>query len=377
MPTWTGERYLPELGGNMALEHLHRYAMARELAKGKRVLDIACGEGYGSNLLADVAERVFGVDISKEVIDHANLKYKRGNLEFKAGSCSSIPIENASVDLVVSFETIEHDDPHQTMLSEIKRVLRPNGVLIISSPEKHQYSVLPACNNPFHVNELYRHEFEKLMASHFRHVAMYGQQVTHGSWIVQEKKSRDVVSFSRENGSINVTEGIARPLYLIAVASDGAVPEVASGIFEQPIGESEIVRARTAAVCERDRQVAGLEQLVAQTQIAGLKQTVAFRDGQIAGLNEEAARRRELALWLDSELREVQSRLTAILRSNSWRITLPFREASRWVNAPREQSKRYAKAALRRLKRTYQAVSLSVQTRALHRNRIGRDAPAL
>src|SRR6266853_1765895 len=322
MPTWTGERYLPELGGNMALEHLHRYAMARELAKGKRVLDIACGEGYGSNLLADVAERVCGGDISKEVIDHANLKYKRGNLEFKAGSCSSIPIENASVDLVVSFETIEHDDPHQTMLSEIRRVLRPNGVLIISSPEKHQYSVLPACNNPFHVNELYRHEFEKLMASHFRHVAMYGQQVTHGSWIVQEKKSRDMVSFNRENGSINVTEGIARPLYLIAVASDGAVPEVASGIFEQPIGESEIVRAWTAAVCERDQQVASLNQLVAQreTQIAGLKQTVAFRDGQIAGLNEEASRRRELALWLDSELREVQSRLTAILRSNSWRI---------------------------------------------------------
>jgi len=108
------------------------------------------------------------------------------------------------------------------------------------------------------------------------------------------------------------------------------------------------------------------------------------RDGQIASLNqsvvditEEAARRAEWALRLDSELKELQSKLTTILRSNSWLITLPLREARSWVDAPKAQSKRYAKAALRCLKRTYQALPLSAQTKALHRNWIARHAPRL
>lgn len=386
MLTWTGERYLPELEGQIALEHLHRYAMARELAKDKHVLDIACGEGYGSAVLAEVANRVVGVDISEEVVEHARRKYKRKNLEFKVGSCSKIPVRNASVDLVVSFETIEHHDQHEAMMSEIKRVLGRNGVLIISSPEKHEYSVIPAYNNPFHVKELYRHEFEKLMASHFKHVAMYGQRVIYGSGILQEKKISDLASLSQENGSIKVTRGVARPIYLIAVASDGTVPKAASGVFEQPVNESEIVRSREWIVRERDGQIASLNQVVAkrETQIGDLKQTVTERDRQIASLKqsvfdltEEAVRRSDWALRLDSELKESQSKLTAIVSSNSWRITLPLREARRWVDAPKAQSKRYVKEALRRLRRTYQALPLSAQTKALHRNWIARHAPRL
>jgi len=349
MLTWTGERYLPELEGNIALEHLHRYAMACQLAKGRQVLDIACGEGYGSAMLAEVAQRVIGVDISQDVIAHARLKYRKGNLEFKAGSCSGIPIQDASVDLVVSFETIEHDDQHEAMLSEIKRVLSPNGVLIISSPEKLEYSVLANYSNPYHVKELYRDEFEKLMASHFKHIAMYGQRVIYGSGILQEEKISDAASFSRENGTIKVTKGIARPLYLIAVASDGAVPEVASGFFEQPINES--ISELKQMVAARDERIASLDQSLAE-------------------ITEEAARRAEWLLRLQSEL-------AAIISSNSWRFTLPFREARRWVSAPQAQSKRYAKAALRQLGRRYQALPLSAQTKALHRNWIARHAPRL
>src|SRR5262252_5161939 len=89
---WTGERYVPEIQGNIALEHLHRYALSCEIAAGQRVLDIACGEGYGSAMLAEVAQSVVGVDSSREAILHASKKYSKPNLEFKIGSCADIPL---------------------------------------------------------------------------------------------------------------------------------------------------------------------------------------------------------------------------------------------------------------------------------------------
>ena len=319
---FTGERFVPELKGSIALEHLHRYLIACELARGVRVLDIACGEGYGSAMLAEVARHVIGVDISDEVIAHASSMYGRANLEFKVGTCAKIPVPDASVDLVVSFETIEHHDQHQAMMSEIKRVLRPEGVLIISSPDQHEYSKVLSCPNPFHVKELRRDEFENLLRSAFRHFAMFGQRVVYASGIVTERDASALVSFTEDGGRFNVDEGIARPLYLVAVASDGSLPRIGSSLFERPITDSEAVRAATA---------------------------------RIAALTEELARRDATVLRLGSELQEQRSRLQRVLHSNSWRITLPLREARRWVTAPKAQFKRYAEAASRRLGRAHEA----------------------
>jgi ubiquinone/menaquinone biosynthesis C-methylase UbiE len=138
---FTGERFVPEARGNIELEHLHRYLQACEIAAGKVVLDIASGEGYGSAMLANRAGRVFGVDNSLEAVEHARNRYKKENLEFMAGHCAAIPLPDKSVDLVVSFETIEHHDKHHQMMREIKRVLRPAGALLISSPDKRWYSI--------------------------------------------------------------------------------------------------------------------------------------------------------------------------------------------------------------------------------------------
>ena len=164
---WTGERYLPEIPGNIRLEHVHRYLLAKELSGGRRVLDIACGEGYGSELLARTAAHVVGVDIVPAVVAHANRRYRRQNLVFVAGSAAAIPIADHSVDLVVSFETLEHLDQHEDMMRDLKRILRPGGLLVMSSPDRRQYSDLPDYHNPFHTRELYRAEFEQLLGSRF------------------------------------------------------------------------------------------------------------------------------------------------------------------------------------------------------------------
>jgi GT2 family glycosyltransferase/SAM-dependent methyltransferase len=307
---WTGERYVPPVSGNIALEHLHRYAFARELAGGKDVLDIACGEGYGSALLAQVARHVIGVDISGETLDHAAAKYGRDNLEFRLGSCAAIPLADRSVDLVVSFETIEHHDQHEAMMAEIKRVLRPEGVIVISSPEKYEYSVAPNYRNPFHVRELFRREFEKVMAANFKYVAMFGQRVVYGSGIFREGAPESIVTYDAGNYDQRPVPGMRRPIYLVAVATDATLPPSMSSFFDQPISETEIIQDWASVVVERDGQ------------IAGLKQTVTERDRQLAHIqNALEAERRAVA--------ERDGRLKQVLESHSWQLTRPLRFIAR------------------------------------------------
>jgi ubiquinone/menaquinone biosynthesis C-methylase UbiE len=183
---WTGERYVPQLTGQIQLEHVHRYLLAREYAKDKDVLDIASGEGFGSAILANTARTVIGVDISAEAVKHASVCYQIGNVEFRQGSCTEIPLDNNSIDLVVCFETIEHVDEHKATMAEIKRVLRSGGILIISSPDKKEYSILPNYHNPFHVRELFKEEFEDLLQTYFKNVALLSQRIIYGSGILPE-----------------------------------------------------------------------------------------------------------------------------------------------------------------------------------------------
>ncbi len=231
---WTGERYVPAIGGNIQLEHLHRYYLARELARGKDVLDIACGEGYGSDVLAAAATRVYGVDVALDAIAHARRRYARPNVSFSVGTCTDIPLADDSVDVVVSFETIEHLDQHDAMMREIRRVLRPNGLLIVSSPDKREYADLPDYRNPYHVHELYRDEFEHLLASHFTNVTLVGQRIRAGSVIgpLEQPGQTRFVTYTHENGALNRTPGLAAPLYLVAFASDGDIPPVPVGLLD-------------------------------------------------------------------------------------------------------------------------------------------------
>src|SRR5262249_1995240 len=161
-----------------------------------------------------------------------------GNVQFKRGSCAKIPLDNDSIDFVVSFETIEHHDEHKAMMAEIKRVLRPDGLVIISSPDKKEYSILPNYRNPFHVRELFKEEFEDLLRAYFKNVALLSQRIVYGSGILSEAEVFRVIDFDiKDTGSPR--RGLARSRYLIALASDEALPGLSGGLLEQTVEESE------------------------------------------------------------------------------------------------------------------------------------------
>jgi len=105
---FTGERMVPGQTGAIEAEHLHRYFLARSLCRDKDVLDIASGEGYGSAFLAQTARSVIGVDLDAESVKHACSTYRSANLRFVVGEATTLPIDDRSLDVVVSFETIEH-----------------------------------------------------------------------------------------------------------------------------------------------------------------------------------------------------------------------------------------------------------------------------
>jgi ubiquinone/menaquinone biosynthesis C-methylase UbiE len=228
---FTGERLETSVYNRNTVNHLHRYAIASSLTKGKTVLDIASGEGYGSHLLSFEAEYIYGVDIDQDTIERAEIKYQRDNLKFLKGSTSKIPLRDQTVDVIISFETIEHHDEHEQMLIEIKRVLRPGGALLISSPDKHFYSDIRNYHNPFHVKELYKEDFINLVSRHFINYKLFSQSYIGGSSIILEDYKRQEFEFL--TGDYSKTQhATSNPDYLIALCSDIRLQNINNSVYE-------------------------------------------------------------------------------------------------------------------------------------------------
>jgi ubiquinone/menaquinone biosynthesis C-methylase UbiE len=230
---WTGERLETFISGETMTEHLHRYAIAIDLVKGKNVLDIACGEGYGANLLAQHAAHVTGADIDSTTIANAKSKYCRENLSFLTCSVENIPFPDTHFDAVVSFETIEHTTNHEKMLQEIKRVLKPDGVLIISTPDKKNYSEGRNFVNNFHVKELAKNEFAELLKPLFLNILFFEQRFVTGSFIKPEK-SEGFIMYEGDYDKINYRPGLAG-MYMIALACDMPLQLPAMSFFDSKV----------------------------------------------------------------------------------------------------------------------------------------------
>lgn len=223
-----GERFTPECVREIRYEHLARYAFALGLARGKRVLDAACGEGYGSAMLASAAASVLGVDVAPDAIAHAKARYgTQANLRFSHMDCTALDVPAASFDMVVSFETIEHVAAQRELIAGFARALTAEGLLIVSSPDKRTYSDISGFRNEFHVRELYRDELLALLGEHFPQVRLYGQKLLFQSvtWNLGNHP-RTVVTSTQSASHANPRPGLDyAPLYFIAVCSRGPLPE--------------------------------------------------------------------------------------------------------------------------------------------------------
>ncbi|MFN7925487.1 MAG: methyltransferase domain-containing protein [Bryobacteraceae bacterium] len=180
---FTGERVVPgQVDADLWNEHIARYLFAARLARHKRVLDLACGAGYGAAELAVSAERVVGVDRAGEAVAHAREHYRAANLSFVRASVTDVPLRDGSFQMVTAFEVIEHLSDWRALLSEARRLLAPGGQFVVSTPNKLYYaeSRKIAGPNPYHEHEFEFAEFRDALAEFFPHVSLFLQNHSSG-----------------------------------------------------------------------------------------------------------------------------------------------------------------------------------------------------
>ena len=171
----TGERTLPDVPAEnyWFRRHLAVYEWVAERCRGLEVIDMACGEGYGSDVLARLAARVVGVDADPEAHEHARLRYHAPNLSFVRA-----PVERHAerCDAVVFLQTIEHLEQPREALEHFRSILRPGGVAYVSTPNVLTLAAQGAerSDNPWHVREYRADELRSLCRFSFEHVELWG-----------------------------------------------------------------------------------------------------------------------------------------------------------------------------------------------------------
>jgi SAM-dependent methyltransferase len=303
-----GERLVPDAqrGELVHAEHLARYLHAAPLARGRAVLDAACGEGYGSAMLAAAGARsVVGVDIDGPTVEHAR---ERHGIDARRADVRELPFPDGTFDLVVSFETIEHVEDPERAVAEMRRVLRDDGTLVISTPNPGEYLV----STEFHVREFDPAEFEALLRPHFDSVELTFQH----NWLASAVVGRDASELSDESVALDlaVHKTVGLPpgdqLYTVAVCGTATAKDLLPVAVLAGVDEahrlSKLLDDWTARATEAERLV-------------GEWRTRADEAERLVG--EWQARATEAERQV-AEAREARERIETSL---SWRVTAPLR----------------------------------------------------
>lgn len=318
----TGERLVPDRqhGELVHAEHLARYRLAARLAAGRRVLDAASGEGYGTAMLAEAgAESVAGVDISAEAVAAARERY---GLDYREADVAKLPFEDGAFDLVVCFETIEHVEAPERVLAELRRVLAPDGALLISTPNKRESLV----DNEFHVREFEPEEFIALLEAIFPAVERLYQQNFLTSAVLDA--GRLAADDGRTPLDVELTKvaGVApgRELYVVALCGT-ALPELdASVAVAADVYEGHRLAQRTVEaerlLAEWHARATEAERIQADWEARATEAERIQADWEERATTAE----RNVTEWHDRAT-ELQSTLDRIAASLSWRLTKPLR----------------------------------------------------
>jgi ubiquinone/menaquinone biosynthesis C-methylase UbiE len=246
----TGERLVPAYSYETLVygEHVIRYEAARALVKGKKILDIASGTGYGSAILGESASSVLGVDLDAEAVEYATKNYGSKNVKFVSGDGEKIPAEDGSFDAVVSYETIEHIKDYKTFMDEVKRVLKPGGLFILSTPNDLEYPE----GNHFHLHEFKPKELQVFVDKYFKHSKCYYQ----GNWLYNAIVEESLLS---KPGTYDLPTmqlapiPIDKSVYLFLLCSDKPIKETVAPLAAMSEHWSERVKVDRETAEEKQR----------------------------------------------------------------------------------------------------------------------------
>ena len=300
---FTGERVIPgQVDRNLWNEHLARYAFAARLSRGRRVLDLGCGTGYGSDELASLALSVTALDIAPDALVTARSHYTRRNLDFAAADGARLPFRDASFDLVVAFEVIEHLADWPGLLSEARRVLAPGGQLIVSTPNKLYYAESRQATgpNPYHEHEFEYEEFRQALEQHFRYVSLFLQNHSEGL-LFQSVNARGAADVRFESAAADPTECS----FFVGVCA--MTPQTGSPVFLYIPESGNILR-------EREHHIRKLEKEL-QTKddwLAALHQEHSGLVEQFRAQTKELEKNNQWAAELNEKLRSAGETIAAL-----------------------------------------------------------------
>jgi ubiquinone/menaquinone biosynthesis C-methylase UbiE len=302
---------------------------------GDRLIEVGSGfgrlageyAGYGSVVLLDPSEPLLQAARERLGADP--------RFEFVPGAATRLPFPDATFDAVVSFETVEHIAAQETFLDEIRRVLRPGGLVVLSCPNKVEYTDERGVTNEFHVRELYRDELAVLIAPRFPHSAWYGQRPGFYSVVWAERRpARGEIFEIGETTADTPSPGHARPLYFIVVASVAA--EALAGVapvvsvladrdewvyrdYEKVTRSLDAAHRRGNALAEQVSELHGhyadavRQRDAVQAQVGSHAAATAERaelTAKLAAQQEEITRRASFRWWLALPLRRVWLAIT-------------------------------------------------------------------
>jgi ubiquinone/menaquinone biosynthesis C-methylase UbiE len=312
---FTGERVIPgHVEPDLWAEHFSRYrfaaSLAHESARPPDVLDIGCGSGYGTAALAEYASSATGIDLASEAIDYARAHYDRPGLTYLTGSATDLPFPAASFDLITAFEVIEHLNDPAKLLAEARRVLRPDGVFLVSTPNKTYYAETRRDNgpNPYHVHEFTHEEFARAVHAHFP------------SYVVLLQNHTDAFSFYNPTAPLpaqgyleTITGAASDAHFFLAVCSERPLDDLRNFVYVP--AATNLLRTREHHIDILQREIENLK-----LSIDALKNSLATahgeRDKMIAMFDEQEhllAERTEWAQRMDHEFNQKVAHLKIVM----------------------------------------------------------------
>jgi len=314
----SGERIVPGFHHETVAyaEHVVRYLFAARFVRGKQVLDMASGVGYGADLLRSAgAAEVLALDRSAEAIEYGKKHHSKSRPAYVVGDVESLPLRSGQFDVVVSFETIEHVSDYQRFLTEVKRALRPDGLFIVSTPNRGVYVE----GNPFHTKEFTFDEFEEALAGHFRYVKTLSQDdwIASAVFLPEEMEGADKPIAGQPSLFKAVGKSPSETLYMVSLCSEVPLPEASQEVVLTSLYE---MRYYLQEIARRDEEIERLK-----TDLSEQVATLAERDALLEKKEQALAESDALVGELTKAYQDLRQQMEVLQRSLGYRLLESYR----------------------------------------------------